>query len=132
MNNKCQKIRDAITELVIGILPEARKQTVQHHLSECSACRDYAEKLKKQEQLLNGLFANFDSTIKGGQEQLINAIGRIEKSGSNSIFTVGKDILKGSIARSAFTAAAIIVMVMYFVITLTWISQINECILHSM
>lgn len=128
MNDKCDKMKDQITDLVTGILPETEMRTLEQHLSECPACRDYARALQKEDRLLTGLFAEFNANMAGQENEVINAINLLGASSRVNIISVGRMIMKSSITRLATTAAVIVFVVLYFTITLIWISQIRECI----
>lgn len=128
MNNKCDKMKDQVTDLITGILPETEMHKLEEHLSECSACRDYARALQKEDQLLTGLFAKFDANITSQENEVIRAINLLVASSRTNIISVAGTIMKSSVTRLATTAAVIVCVALYFIITLIWISQINECI----
>jgi len=132
MNSDCDKMKDQIADLVTGTLPADRVRTVRQHLSECSSCKEYALRLQKEDQLLSGLFAKFDANMANLEEETINAINRFEPSGQAAIITVGRMIMKNLLIKHAAVAVLIVFVTLYFVITLSWISQINECIRLSM
>jgi anti-sigma factor RsiW len=132
MNSDCDRLKDRITDFVSGILPEAEIHALQQHLGECSACRAYAEALRKEDQLLAGLFAKFDAGMPGREDEVINAISQLDAAGRRSIISVSSATVKTLLAKHAAAAAVIIVVTLYFIITLTWISQINECIRHCL
>jgi anti-sigma factor RsiW len=121
-------MRDQIADFVTGILPEEEAQTLQQHLSECAACRDYAQRLEEEEQLLTGFFAKFDTNMASWEDEAINMINRFDASGRNNVISVGKMIMRSFLIRHAAVAAVIVFVTLYFIITLTYISQINECI----
>ncbi|HUW19039.1 MAG TPA: hypothetical protein VMW16_07040 [Sedimentisphaerales bacterium] len=128
MNSGCQKMRERIADLVSGFLADAERQTLQEHLGECCGCREYAEALEKEDRLLSGLFGSFDSSVTARQDAVIDAINRLNASGRIGVFEACRAIVYSSLARHAAAAAIIVVVALYFVITLSWISQINECI----
>jgi hypothetical protein len=128
MDSNCDKIRDRIADFVSGTLAEEENDALQQHLGECSACRAYAEALRKEDELLAGLFAEFDASMPGWEGEVINAISRFDTAGQKDIISVGRTTIRGLLSKHAAAAAVIVVVATYFVITLTWISQINECI----
>lgn len=132
MDTNCDIMRDRIADLISGILPETQIHTLQQHLSKCSACRDYAHQLQKEDKLLTGLFADFDAGIRGRQDKVIKAINRFDASGKTNIVSPGRTIVRGFFTRHAAAVAVIIIVAVYFIVTLSWISEINECIRLSM
>ena len=128
MNSNCDKMKDQIADLITGILPKTETDTLQQHLSECSACRDYARALRKEDELLTGLFAKFDASMAGWEDEAINTINDLDASGQTNIIAVGRTIMRSLLAKHAAAAAVIVVAALYFIITLAWISQINDCI----
>ena len=132
MKSNCDKMKDQIADFITGILPEEETQTFQQHLSECSACRDYALRLQEEEQLLTGFFAKFDENMTDLEDEAINAINRFDTPSRTTVISVGKNIIKNLLIKHAAAAAVIVFVALYFIITYTWISEINECILLSM
>jgi anti-sigma factor RsiW len=128
MNSNCDKIRELIPELIDGTLSDTEIQALRQHLSECPACSAYAGALEKEEQLLSGFFAKFDAGMRIREAEVIDAIGTLEAPSQGSVISVVGTILRSSITRHAAAAAVIVVVALYFVITLTWISQIQEYI----
>lgn len=131
MNSDCDKIRDGIEELVNGALSEAETNAVRQHLRECSGCSQYAKALEEEEQRLASYFALFESNMSSMEDEVIDALERTEVSGREKVPSVGRDVIIPVVAKHALAAAVIVVVTVYFVITFTWISQINECIARS-
>lgn len=132
MNSDCDKIKDQIADYISSILPEAAVPTLQQHLSECSVCRDYAEALRKEDKLLTGLFAKLDARTASREDEVINAISYCDTAGQTNIISVGRTSIRSLFTKHAAAAAVITVAVLYFIITLRWISEINECIRQCM
>lgn len=129
MNNNCDENKDRIAELILGILPESKTQTLQQHISECFTCRAYAEAMRKEEQLVSGLFAGFDADMTGRADKVVHALSRLSTAGQINVFSIGRALMKSSLTRRTAAAAAVIVFVtVYSALTLAWIWQINECI----
>ena len=132
MKSNCDKMKDRIADFITGILPEQETQTFRQHLNECSACSDYARRLQEEEQLLTGFFAKFDENMTELEDEAINAISRLDAAGRTAAISVGKKIFKDLLVKHAAVAVVIAFVALYFIITLAWISEINECILLSM
>jgi len=131
MNRDCEIIRDRVAALIAGELPADEKRQVQQHLDLCSDCRAYAGALEEQERMLTDFFAAIDCNMDSRQVGVIEALGRIEALEKGS-FLSPWNVMESVLARHGLAAAVMVVVVIYFVITLTWISQINECIRLSM
>jgi anti-sigma factor RsiW len=125
-------MKDRIADFITGVLPEQETQTFRQHLNECSACSDYARRLQEEEQLLAGFFAKFDENMTELEDEAISAISRFDAAGRTTVISVGKKIFKDLITKHAAVAVVIAFAALYFIITLAWISEINECILLSM
>ena len=132
MNSDCERIRDRITDHISGILPETETEMLEEHLMECSRCRGYAQKLGEEEQLLTQFFANFDMGITSREDAALSVINRIDTSGRRNILSVGNRIARNLFLRRAAAAVLIVFVTVYFVLTLTWISEINEIIRLSL
>lgn len=132
MKNNCDKMKDQIADFITGILPESEIHTLERHLSECPACRDYAEALEKEERLLTGFFAKFDANIAGWEDEAINLINSFDASSETNIISAGKAIMRSLLIKHVAAAVVIVFVALYFIITLTWISQISECIRLSL
>lgn len=128
MKSNCDKMKEQIADLITGIPAEKEAQTIEQHLNECSACRAYAQRMEKEEELLTGFFAKFDTNMTSREDEAINIINRFDASRQTNVVSLGKMIMKSLFAKHAAAAALIVFVTLYFIITLTWISQINECI----
>lgn len=132
MKSDCDKMQDLIADLITGILPEQETQALQQHLGECFACRSYAESLKQEEQLLAGFFAKFDTDMTAWEDEAIEAVNRFERPRRTGVVSVGERITKNSLIKHAAVAVLVFFVALYFIITLTYISQINECMRLAM
>ncbi|MHC4388222.1 MAG: anti-sigma factor family protein [Planctomycetota bacterium] len=132
MKSDCDKMKDRIADLITGILPEQETQALQQHFSECSACRNYAESLEQEEQLLARFFGAFSTDMTTLEGKAIDAIERFEWPRRTGVVSVGEMIMKNFLMKYAAAAVLIAVVALYFIITLTYISQINECIRLAM
>jgi anti-sigma factor RsiW len=125
-------MRDEIADFITGLLPEQEAQALQRHLEECSACRECAASFEKEEQLLMRFFAKLDADMTACEDEAIEAIGRFAASSQTGVVSVGRTIIRNFLIKHAAVAVLIVFVAVYFVITLTWISEINECIRLSM
>jgi len=107
MHSDCDRIRDMIADLVTGILPERQRHTVERHLNECAACRDYARALKEEDMLLGDLFAKIDTNMTARQERALNAIECSWPSKPTYILSIRRTIMNRKITKLA--AAAVII-----------------------
>jgi predicted anti-sigma-YlaC factor YlaD len=132
MKSDCDKMKDRIADLVTGILPEHETQALRRHISECSGCRDYAESLEQEERLLAGFFAKFDTDMTVREDEAIDAIDRFEWPRRTGVVSVGGTIMKNFLRKYAAAAVLIAVVALYFIITLSYISEINACMRLAM
>jgi tetratricopeptide (TPR) repeat protein len=107
MNSDCDRIRDMIADLVTGILPERQRHSLEQHLNECAACRDYARALKEEDILLTDLFAKIDTNMTARQERVLNAIECSWPSKPTYMLSIRRTIMNRKIAKLA--AAAVII-----------------------
>ncbi|MHC4185224.1 MAG: anti-sigma factor family protein [Planctomycetota bacterium] len=128
MSSDCERIRDQIADFVSGILSEAESGTLEQHLGGCSACREYAEALQEEDELLGGLFAKLDAGMRGREDEVIETINQLDKGGRSRVLSAKAVVIRSFFAQHAAAAVVVLVVALYFVITLSWISQINECI----
>jgi predicted anti-sigma-YlaC factor YlaD len=128
MNRECDKVKERISDLITGILSEAQQSAVQRHIDECSQCRRYAESLGAEDRMLTGLVAQLETDMTGREEQVINRINSVNRTSVMGPIWAAGSVLRASLTKRAAAAAVILVVALYFVITLTWISQIQEYI----
>ena len=128
MNNNCEKMKDQIADLVSGVLPETQLQPLLGHINECSDCRDYYSMLQKEDKLLTELFMNYHGDMATREEGAIKALEHLPPFSRINILSRSKMINRSPYTRFAATAAVIVFVTAYFVITLTWLLQIKECI----
>jgi len=132
MNSDCGEIKDKVADLISGVLAEAEIKTVQDHVSQCSSCAEYMRALQAEDELLAGLFAGFDANMRGWQDDVISTLSETGTFGRRETVSVGRALVRNLVARHAAAAAVMIVVTLYFIITITWIWQINECIRHCL
>lgn len=132
MKSNCDKMKEQIADFITGILPEAEIHALKRHLSECPVCRDYAEALEKEERLLSGFFAKFDDNITGWEDKAIDLVNSFDASSQTNVISAGKAIMRSLLIKHAAAAMVIVFVAVYFIITLTWISQISDCIRLSL
>lgn len=132
MNSDCERIRDGVADHISGILSETETEMLEEHLMECSSCSDYAQKLGEEERLLTQFFAKFDMDISSREDAAISVINRVDTSSRRNILSVGNRIAGNLFLRRAAAAVLIVFVTVYFVLTLTWISEINEIIRLSL
>ena len=106
MNGDCDKMKDRVADLMSGILPESQTRELRQHLGKCSACKGYAKALQEEDQLLAGLFAKLDASMKGREEEIINTISRLDKSGQSNIISVWRMTVKTLLERHAAAAGS--------------------------
>jgi anti-sigma factor RsiW len=128
MNSDCERIRDQAADFVSGILSEAEIRELERHLGECPACSEYAKGLQEEDALLAGLFEKLDSGMRGREAEAIDAINDLEESAEGGMLSVGAGGIREFLSRYAMAAVVVFVVALYFIITLSWISQIKECI----
>jgi anti-sigma factor RsiW len=125
MNTDCKKNRERIAGLVTAILPDDQRLLLQQHLSKCHDCKRHAQMLEQEELILAGFFADFDRNITTQQDRVIEALDRIEKPQPTGAFSFLAALTDAPVAKRALAAAVIVIVALYFTITLSWISQIN-------
>lgn len=128
MSSDCERIRDQIADFVTGILPAAESGPLEQHLGGCSACREYAEALQEEDELLGGLFAKLDAEMRGREDDVIETINQLDKGGRTEVLSAGAVVIRSFVTQHAAAAVVVLVVALYFIITLSWISQISECI----
>ncbi len=128
MNDNCDKIKDQVTDMLDGLLSEAEVEVVQQHLDRCSDCREYAQALEKEDHLLTELFGKFRANATSYQDEVIEAMDYLGESGQSNIISICRRAVESSVTGLAAAVAVIVFMAVYLIVTLTWISEINECI----
>jgi hypothetical protein len=108
MNSICEMMKDQIADLVTGNLSKLQMQKLEQHLNECTACRDYAHALKKEDILLTEFFEEMDANMASRQERLLQAMDRSGPSRQSNSLSIRRTIMKSPITKLA--AAAIIII----------------------
>ena len=132
MNSDCEMIRNAIADLVTGVLPDAEAEMALAHIRACPACREYAEALHEEDSLLDGFVSTFDADMSRREQQVIGALSRFDATSSGVGFRFLKTQIKNALSKQAAAAAVIVVVGLYFVITFSWVSQITAVIRHGL
>jgi hypothetical protein len=66
--------------------------------------------------------------MTGREDEVIRAMSRCEVRDRTDLISAASAIVRSSITKRAVAAALIVVVTLYFYITWSWISQINEYI----
>jgi anti-sigma factor RsiW len=128
MNNICYETRDRIADLITGILPTEERNELQKHLKQCSQCKKYRKALQKEDELLTKLFANLNAGMPVRQEKVISALNHTALPESNKIISACRRFVESWVTKGAVLAVLVVFVLVYSVITLACLSQINECI----
>jgi len=104
MNKPCKKMKDKITDYVLGILDEDEIVRIEEHIKLCSECKEHLESLQKEKELILQFCENIDIKMGDRTENVITALEKDsnKKSEKSTIFY-------NIVFR--FTAAAAIVIV---------------------
>ncbi len=128
MGNECEKIKDQIAEFVGGMLSGPQIEVLQQHISECPSCMDYVQSLEKEDRLLTELFSELGADLTRQEDEIIRAIEQLDRPGRGNVLSFARRFVGNSMARFTGAAAVVAFAALYFIITLTWILQIKECI----
>jgi len=128
MNDKCYKIKDKIADLVTGLLPQDKIPEINEHLEICPDCREYYQRFQNEEKLLTNLFEKFNDDMQTRRNLVLNAICNTQIPHSGKIISLTRRIDQSTFTRKLAVAAVIAFVTVYFIITLTWITQITECV----
>lgn len=132
MDRECSKFRGEILTYVAGLLPPDEAALVEQHIGQCMGCREFAENIQKEEHRVELLFSGLDDNIQDFQGRFLETLREMDESEQSSFASLRRNLMAHTLARGALTAAVIVVVAVYFIVTMTWISQINECIMSSM
>jgi predicted anti-sigma-YlaC factor YlaD len=132
MDSKCDKIRNEAADFITGVPGRFSRESFERHLASCECCRSYFKSLGDEDKLLTGLFGQFEGAIQAGEETVIRAIDNAVVPGGLDLLSMGRLFLRGRLAKHGFAAAVIVVVAIYFAITLSWINEITACIPQSM
>jgi predicted anti-sigma-YlaC factor YlaD len=119
-------MRERICDLVSGVPADDGVEVLESHLLKCRFCRDYAEALRKEDELLRRYFAEMASSMTGREEEAIRRINDLKVCEEAGLVCRVRCIVESSLAKHVATAAVIAVVALYFIITLSWVSEINE------
>ncbi len=127
MHSDCDKMRDHLAELVDETLTQHSLEAVRQHLRRCSECRDYWLAVKQQDEQLADFFGRFDEPLQRMQAGVINTLNQMDTAALKKTRLFSAATLATALGRHGLAAAVIVVVTVYFVITFSWIRQINEC-----
>jgi hypothetical protein len=111
MNSVCEKMRDFIADMVTGTLSQQDTEILNQHLSQCPACRDYANELKKEDLLLSELFNSLNGEMTNRQQRVLNAIESCSPPQQKNSISIWSIIMKSKIVKLA--AAAVIIVAVF-------------------
>ncbi|MBN1973255.1 MAG: zf-HC2 domain-containing protein [Sedimentisphaerales bacterium] len=103
MNNQHEKMKDKITDYVLGILNEDEIANLEKHIEQCSECKEHLESLKKEREIILQFGKNIDSKMKAREENVMAALEKFQPKKSVHMSMLHNRIFK-------FAAAAMIVI----------------------
>jgi len=77
MNKPCEKMKDKITDYILGILNESEIANLEEHIEQCAECKELLESLQKEREVLLQLGENIDSKMNAREESVIAALEKI-------------------------------------------------------
>jgi len=134
MNSACEKMKDYIADMVTGTLSQEHAAMLNQHLSQCPACRSYAQALKDEDLSLSKLFNSLNSEMKNRQQRVLEAIESCSLPKQKKTISIWRIIMKSKITKLA--AAAVIIVAAFIALypftsgTLTF-AQVIQPILHA-
>lgn len=112
MENSCENIQEWIPELITGTLPAEKAAELQHHISQCPACREYLEAMQADDRLLGDFAETMQPRVARLENKVIEALNRVTSRETVSSISVWGRILRSRMTRLA-AAAVLLVSVGY-------------------
>ena len=106
MKRDCPNIRDHISDLISGTLPEADERAIRDHLDTCAECRRYAQALEREDASLTDHFAQIDADMATRQARVLRAVASSRTTRQTDTIAMWKRIMENRLSKVA--AAAII------------------------
>jgi anti-sigma factor RsiW len=132
MKKACEHTKELIADMVNGMADVSEREAIESHIAACRDCRAYRHALEGEDRLLRDYFGGFEGAVDRGPKQVAVALEHLHIGGWRRLSDILWDFAGSSLSRHAVAAALIVVVTAYFVITLSWITQITECIQQSM
>jgi len=84
MNRPCPDMQDRIADYVLGALDAPEAEVLREHLSGCSDCRQYLQRLEGQTQALVEFGREIDVGTAARQARVIDALQEVVPAGSRT------------------------------------------------
>ena len=124
MENDCQSFREQILDFIAGTLPAGRIAELEHHISQCPACRKYLEDLQADDKLLGDFADAMRPKLAQLENDVIDVLEREPSKKPVSFISIWRRISRRPITKLA-AAAVIIVAIGFFVVHRGPNQQIN-------
>ena len=114
MDSQCEKIRNQLTDYILGILDREKSDILKRHIGECEKCREYLKSLEKEKSLLMQFSQQINAGMDTRSERAIKALSSLKDyRKENSIWRIimHKKIIK-------FAAAAVIIFAVLLAVSL--------------
>ena len=128
MSGECERIRERIADSVGEVLPDSEMQAVD----QCPACKVYSQFLQREDQMLAGMVERLEANMPQRQASVIKALSDLSRRRTGGGTAMLRSLAESAVVKHAAAVAAIIIVTMYFVITLNWVSEMNELYALSM
>ncbi len=83
MSEECEKIQEQMLQYVTGELSAQEAQSLERHIEQCSACKEYLEALQSDDKLLGDFTEALQPSISQIQESVIGELGGISQEKSS-------------------------------------------------
>lgn len=108
MEITCQNVKELMLELITGALPVQKAHELQHHVDQCSACREYLRALRADDKLLGEFAEAMQPTVDRLENKVIDALEYKPSRKPVMSISIWRSIMKNKITKLATTAAIII------------------------
>ena len=132
MSGECERIRERIADSVGEVLPDSEMQAVGEHIDQCPACKAYSQFLQREDQMLAGMVERLEANMPQRQASVIKALSDLSRRSTGGGTAMLRSLAESAVVKHAAAVAAIIIVTVYFVITLNWVSEMNELYALSM
>jgi hypothetical protein len=128
----CEEIKNRIVERILSATAQ-RDPAMDEHLRACDDCRRFAERMRAQQEQLQGLARTMDSRIRDNQAQIIEQLNDMDPHRLSPTIPIWRKIMNNQMTRwSAAAALLIAVLLLVYVLPMGGSSVAFADVLNKM
>ncbi len=125
MNKPCEKMKDKITDYVLGILDKKEIVNLKKHITQCASCKEHLESLQNEREVLLQFCNKFDNEMNAREKNVIAALEKVSNKESTKTTMFYSKVFRFA-AAAAIIAVVLIGLNKFGGSTVAWADVVDK------